>query len=93
VDCRDSSPADRRDVLLSRELLLRQTILTSGVWLIFIGFGAYLNTGTPNALSAWIGVCSSHGNACLRHYARRTLRWLYEGELTKRRLLWPSCRG
>jgi len=46
------SLADPRDVLLSRELLLRQTILTSGVWLIFIGFGAYLNTGTPDALPA-----------------------------------------
>ena len=57
--CRDLSPADPRDVLLSRELLLRQTILTSGVWLIFIGFGAYLNTGEPHD-SALSGVAGSY---------------------------------
>ena len=58
---RSSTVTISREQLLDNELLLRQTIVTSGVWLVFIGFGAYLNTGvlphscTPKSIATNVG--------------------------------------
>ena len=44
---RSGTTTSAQEWLLDNELLVRQTIVTSGVWLVFIGFGAYLNIGPP----------------------------------------------